>query len=575
MEPGPDEAELLQYLADLGWSDLYLQARSGAPSGAQAPETTAVGKEAEAFSKGAASVASAGSSRAVPGKHPDAASPAGDAHAVRAPRGIGPAVAARRPDPEVVAELAALAEKVASCRECKLCTTRTQTVFASGDPGARLMVVGEGPGAEEDRQGLPFVGAAGELLNKILAAIGLAREEVYVANIVKCRPPGNRDPEPDEVRACRGYLETQIALVRPEVLVVLGRVAAQVLLGTDASLSRLRGEWHEVQGVPVRVTYHPAALLRNAAWKRPTWEDMQLVRDRLHERRWSPGRASVGDPATGAGSAVARAALWRATRSCIAIFSDAEPEFARLGGEAARAAKGLAQTLRFTGEAERSAEIPLGRKGRTLTLVGLGKRAELTEESARAFVDQAIEAARSSGATSLGLVLPEHAAFFGEAAAERIARRLALADYRFDPYLPRPTGTRLKAATVAVPSAWRRAYDSGMALGTAIAEGVRLARDLGNTPPNQASPDWMARQARGLRPALGRQDPRARPNRSSSGAKMGGILAVGGGSKNPPRLVRIDLGTSAGAVRSSPWSARESPSTPAASRSSRRRRWTR
>lgn len=189
--------------------------------------------------------------------------------------------AARRPEAEVVSELASLAEKVAGCRECKLCTTRTQTVFASGDPRARLMLVGEGPGAEEDRQGLPFVGAAGELLNKILAAIGLERSAVYVANIVKCRPPGNRDPEPDEVRACRDYLERQIDLVQPAVIVALGRIAAQELLGTDASLSRLRGDWHEVRGIAVRVTYHPAALLRNPAWKRPTWEDMQLVRDRL------------------------------------------------------------------------------------------------------------------------------------------------------------------------------------------------------------------------------------------------------------------------------------------------------
>ncbi len=174
-----------------------------------------------------------------------------------------------------------LAAVVAACRECKLCTTRNLTVFASGDPQARLMLVGEGPGAEEDKQGLPFVGAAGELLNKILGAIGLARDEVYVANIVKCRPPGNRDPEPDEVRACRGYLEKQIDLVRPAVLVALGRNAAQTLLGTDASLTRLRGEWHDLHGIPLRVTYHPAALLRNAAWKRPTWEDMQLVRDQL------------------------------------------------------------------------------------------------------------------------------------------------------------------------------------------------------------------------------------------------------------------------------------------------------
>lgn len=270
MGPGPDEAELLQYLADIGWSDLYLQTAPGAPTGAQPAGKPASAREEEALSTGTATVASAVPSRASGSPTaPPAAAPQ-----------LRPA-AARQPAGEVVAELAALAEQVAGCRQCKLCTTRTQTVFASGDPRARLMVVGEGPGAEEDRQGLPFVGAAGELLNKILAAIGLARNAVYVANIVKCRPPGNRDPEPDEVRACRGYLERQIDLVQPAVIVALGRIAAQELLGTDASLSRLRGDWHEVRGIPVRVTYHPAALLRNPAWKRPTWEDMQLVRDRL------------------------------------------------------------------------------------------------------------------------------------------------------------------------------------------------------------------------------------------------------------------------------------------------------
>ncbi len=272
MKPGPDEAELLQYLADIGWSDLYLPAGSGAPTGAQALAAPLVGNNAKASSKGVDGVASPGSSR---GETSDAS--AGEAAIQRQRR---PA-AARLPAAEVVAELSALAATVAVCRECKLCTTRTQTVFASGDPRARLMLVGEGPGAEEDKQGLPFVGAAGELLNKILAAIGLPRDAVYVANIVKCRPPGNRDPEPDEVRACRGYLERQIDLVQPAVIVALGRIAAQELLGTDASLSRLRGDWHEVRGIPVRVTYHPAALLRNPAWKRPTWEDMQLVRDRL------------------------------------------------------------------------------------------------------------------------------------------------------------------------------------------------------------------------------------------------------------------------------------------------------
>lgn len=262
MKPGPTETELLQYLADLGWSDLYLQRESGA----QGPGAVSSGIEAKALSKGAATAAP-----------------------------LGP----WRPAAEVVAELDALAAVVASCRECKLCTTRNLTVFASGDPRARLMLVGEGPGAEEDKQGLPFVGPAGELLNKILAAIGLARDEVYVANIVKCRPPGNRDPEPDEVRACRGYLEKQIDLVRPAVVVALGRYAAQTLLGTDASLTRLRGEWHDLQGIPLRVTYHPAALLRNAAWKRPTWEDMQRVRDRLESVNPQTVDPQAADPGEG------------------------------------------------------------------------------------------------------------------------------------------------------------------------------------------------------------------------------------------------------------------------------------
>jgi DNA polymerase len=285
MKPGPKEAELLQYLADLGWSDLYLRPGSRASSDAQAPEAVPSGEKAKASSKGAASGAPVGPARTEIEAARSAASPDGGSYGSSGsstPREIGPAAAARRPLVEVVAALDSLAAVVAACRECKLCTTRNLTVFASGDPQARLMLVGEGPGAEEDKQGLPFVGAAGELLNKILAAIGLARDQVYVANIVKCRPPGNRDPEPDEVRACFGYLEKQIELVQPAVLVALGRYAAQTLLGTDASLTRLRGEWHDLHGIPLRVTYHPAALLRNAAWKRPTWEDMQLVRDRLN-----------------------------------------------------------------------------------------------------------------------------------------------------------------------------------------------------------------------------------------------------------------------------------------------------
>lgn len=177
--------------------------------------------------------------------------------------------------------LDALAQEAAGCRSCRLAQGRNSVVFASGDPQARLMLVGEGPGANEDRQGVPFVGAAGQLLDRIIEAIGLSREQVYVANIVKCRPPGNRNPQPDEIAACSPFLQRQMDLVGPRVLVALGRVAAQALLSTEESLGRLRGRWFEVAGVATRVTYHPAALLRNENLKRPTWQDMQIVRDRL------------------------------------------------------------------------------------------------------------------------------------------------------------------------------------------------------------------------------------------------------------------------------------------------------
>jgi uracil-DNA glycosylase len=179
--------------------------------------------------------------------------------------------------------LAALAAQAAGCTLCRLSQGRKSVVFGSGSPNADLMLIGEGPGAEEDRQGLPFVGPAGELLDKIIAAIGMRREEVYIANVVKCRPPQNRDPESDEAEACRRYLDGQIEAVRPKVIVALGRVAAHNLLNASGPLSRLRGQWFSVQGIATRVTYHPAALLRSASYKRPTWEDMQIVRDRVHE----------------------------------------------------------------------------------------------------------------------------------------------------------------------------------------------------------------------------------------------------------------------------------------------------
>jgi DNA polymerase len=187
----------------------------------------------------------------------------------------GPEPASRR------TELATIAEQASTCTRCSLAAGRKTVVFGSGDPNAELMFIGEGPGAEEDRQGLPFVGPAGQLLTRIIEAIELTRDQVYIANIIKCRPPRNRDPLPDEVAACRPWLEAQIRLVRPRVIVALGRVAAQTLLGEDTPIGRLRGRWHSLEGIPLMPTYHPAALLRNAGLKRPLWEDMQKVRERL------------------------------------------------------------------------------------------------------------------------------------------------------------------------------------------------------------------------------------------------------------------------------------------------------
>ncbi len=179
--------------------------------------------------------------------------------------------------------LQAVAEEAQGCTACRLCEQRNTVVFGAGDGDADLMFVGEGPGYNEDRQGLPFVGRAGQLLNRIIVAIDLRREDVYITNVVKCRPPNNRNPQPDEAAACRSFLDRQVELIAPRVIVALGGVAAQQLLQTRDSVGRLRGRWHDVAGVPVRVTYHPAFLLRDPSFKRATWEDMQLVRDRLLE----------------------------------------------------------------------------------------------------------------------------------------------------------------------------------------------------------------------------------------------------------------------------------------------------
>jgi uracil-DNA glycosylase len=178
-------------------------------------------------------------------------------------------------------DLAALARLLEGCPRCKLSKSRTNIVFGQGNPKAELMFVGEAPGRDEDEQGLAFVGKAGQLLTKIIEAMGYKREQVYIANVLKCRPPNNRNPEPDEVATCRPFLEEQIRLIAPRVIVTLGTFAAQALLETDESIGRLRGRWRNARGVRVMPTFHPAFLLRSPERKKDAWEDMKLVRDFL------------------------------------------------------------------------------------------------------------------------------------------------------------------------------------------------------------------------------------------------------------------------------------------------------
>ena len=178
--------------------------------------------------------------------------------------------------------------EIGPCERCELHRRRTHIVFGVGNPSARLMFVGEGPGRDEDLQAEPFVGKAGNLLDRMIVAMGRSREQGYIANIVKSRPPRNRDPEPQEVEACEGFLRKQIAVIQPEVIVALGRYAAQTLLRDSTPISRMRGGWREYQGIPLMPTFHPAYLLRNPGGKKPTWADLQEVMKRLELK--PPGR---------------------------------------------------------------------------------------------------------------------------------------------------------------------------------------------------------------------------------------------------------------------------------------------
>jgi DNA polymerase len=191
-----------------------------------------------------------------------------------------PAPLAAAPGAEATLDWEPLRVMVSACTRCSLHQTRTQTVFGVGHRNAKWMFIGEAPGADEDRQGEPFVGRAGQLLTSMLKAMGFAREDVYIANVLKCRPPGNRDPKPEEAAQCRGYLERQIELVAPTLIVAVGRIAAQNLLATDTALARLRGKVHSLGAGswPLVVTYHPAYLLRSPGEKRKAWQDLLFAR---------------------------------------------------------------------------------------------------------------------------------------------------------------------------------------------------------------------------------------------------------------------------------------------------------
>jgi DNA polymerase len=187
-------------------------------------------------------------------------------------------------DPLAEASLDDVAAAVRDCTQCRLCENRTNAVPGEGPGDTRLVVVGEGPGAVEDETGRPFVGRAGDLLTEILAAIELPREQVFICNVVKCRPPKNRKPQQDEIDACVPYLHRQLAVIKPAVILAMGGTAAETLLNTRQSLGTLRNQVHEFRGTPLVVTYHPAALLRNPHWKKPTWDDVRIARQLVEQR---------------------------------------------------------------------------------------------------------------------------------------------------------------------------------------------------------------------------------------------------------------------------------------------------
>jgi uracil-DNA glycosylase family 4 len=263
----------LRYYRDLGVYDFYRRSEPDAHASSPAEQVDAGNAAAPAVIDAPALDLQATPSSPYPTLDPEPAIPP------RKPVSLPPALvpdvvpAAQRP-----AALAAIRAEIGDCTRCPLAFQgRHKIVFADGDPNARLMFVGEGPGADEDAQGLPFVGRAGQLLNNMISAMGLKREQVYIANVVKCRPPQNRTPEPEEANTCMQFLWQQIDVVRPEVLVALGATAATYLLGRKASLASLRGTIHQLRSSKLIVTYHPAYLLRDPTQKKEAWKDLQIA----------------------------------------------------------------------------------------------------------------------------------------------------------------------------------------------------------------------------------------------------------------------------------------------------------
>jgi len=259
-------ARLLRQRAEMGHGPLFLD-------GMDRREALALARPAQASHRPQAGAKVEGAQRTT-----RSGVPAGDAgEAGASPKQPPPAERALLP--VLDGDLDALRAAASSCIACRLHSGRTQAVFSDGSPDARLMVVGEAPGANEDATGLPFVGQAGKLLDLMLASVGLSRRDsVYICNVIKCRPPGNRNPAPDEIAACSPFLRRQIELVKPEALLAVGSFSAQLLTGTEKPIGKLRGEVYSYEGVPLVITYHPAALLRNPGWSRSAWDDLQLLR---------------------------------------------------------------------------------------------------------------------------------------------------------------------------------------------------------------------------------------------------------------------------------------------------------